>query len=526
MTVDLSTLHTLLSIAGRPSYVKHASEQENRDPAAATACADGFGGRFPCTDREQTYVSALKIAAAQADGEDVEDALVGIRKFARFWQIGDDVDAALTKLGQHFEPVEIPDDAYALDVEVRGERLRKYAAFNDPSTYRAAEGFYENRFRYPLEWREKVARVLLKRAGEFGTVIPEHINDYLYKAAGFGFPTPESIEAGLIDRLNRLPPNRKEASVKLASALGTIADSPHLRYNHDLVRDVLDITDRFDREMKLAAHYESGDVSLPEEMLGITTAMIKRAGEVEHDMVRLQNGESVNIHHLPKSALEAVDPALALMKTARLAKVLPTLPSPDAAVLCKAAGVGKKAPGIRRPGLGKAAQEMMLPPDPAMAQGGGGMPEAPMPGPGAIPGAPMPGEGGAPIDEPGQAEPAPLPSTPGQEAKPGDVGGGMSGDPDAMAPGSHPVSPGLDDPGMGPMDGPLDAGGVGILDDPDITEQASPTGQDQQSSEILSAGSAGDDTSGVGTGLGESLGLGPAGRAVMQDDISGMPQSI
>ena len=88
-------------------------------------------------------------------------------------------------------------------------------------------------------------------------------------------------------------------------------------------------------------------------MLDLTVPMIKHAGEVEQGgMVDLQNGQSVNVHHLSKEALEAVDDGLAVMPKRKLAKVLPTLLAPDADVLCKAAGVVKVAkPIMERPGL-------------------------------------------------------------------------------------------------------------------------------------------------------------------------------
>ena len=550
--VSLTTLHCLMGVAGKPAYVKAASEQEHHAGAAPTACADGMMGQYPCDSRESTYVSALKIASAKADGAQTDALESSLMKFAKFWQIEDDVRGALEKVAAHLAPVEIQDSDYMLHETYQGQPIRKFAAYDPTSTIESAEAFFDNRHRYPLAWRQKTARALIKKARENDADIPDHISNYLFKAAGFGFPSQAAIENGLVGRLNHITHTRKTAGEKLAQALGAIADSPALRYNHDLVTDMLEITDRFDREMKLAAFYDS-DVDLPEEMLELTTPMIKQAGEVEHGgSVSLQNGQSVNVHRLSKEALEAVDDALVNMPKTKLAKVLPTLPAPDADVLCKAAGVVKTAkPIFERPGLdpkpatkpskgtkaigapksnedlAKGAMEAPMP-------GMGAPPPAPgaMPGPGAIPGGaapgavPSPGMGGAPA--PGAPEPAPnLPETPGQAEKPGqdaasmDPTGSMGAAPGAaggtgMAPDANPGAP-VAPEGGAPFDDP------GILDDPMIAAQASPSAPGADDASTLMAGAAAEE--GAAGMPGEPMGApDPAAAAVMKDQVSGIPQ--
>lgn len=564
-TVDLATLHCLFGVAGKPSYVKAASEQVHHSGAAPQACADGMDGQYPCDSRDATYVSALKIAAARADGLDTSALEGSVMKFAKFWQIEDDVKGAMDKVASHLAPVVLEDSDYAMVESYQGQPIRKYASYDADSASEAANAFYDNRTRYPLAWRQKTARALIKKAREHGADLNPGVESYLFKAAGFGFPSAEAVEDALIGRLNHCSGGiRKSAGEKLASALGAIADSPQLRFNHDLVTDMLEITDRFDREMKLAAFYDQ-DVDLPEEMLELTTTMVKHAGEVEQGgMVNLQNGSAVNVHHLSKEALEAVDDDLAKMSKRKLAKVLPTLPSPDADVLCKAAGVVKTAaPLMERPGLPE--QKKVKPSEGTPSIGkppsnkdlakkgqdmmGGGMPPPPadpaaagaMPGPGAIPGAPAPGAvpgagmGGAPA--PGTPEPAPnLPVTPGQEAKPGQAPGAEAAppgmDPGAVgAAGAPPPESGMDPGAVAapPVEPAADLGGgnalfdnTGILDDPSITGAASPGAEGAGAANTLMAGAgAEDDASGM---PGEPAGMPtPAASEVIKDDVSGIP---
>jgi hypothetical protein len=557
--MSLTDLHVLLGVTGRPSYVKAASEQVAEDaPVLPQACADGIQGTLPCNSKEATFLSAAKVASARAAGKPYNtETEQGIMKFARFWQITDDVVAAQKKIAAAAEPRTLGSSDFALNEVHQGTVLKKYAAYDGDTTTRAASAFYDNRHKYPLPWRQKTAKELIARATRFGVIgeIPGNVSTYLHKAAGYAFPSQEAITNSLVCRLNRLPGSKKVASEKLAAALGAIADAPHLRYNHELVQDVLTLTDRFDRELKLAAHYSDADdgVTLPEEMLDLTTPMIKHAGEVHRGgEVDLQNGSTVNVHFLTKEALEVVDPELAKMSKLKLAGVLPTLPRPDADLLCKAAGVQKKASHpldadiYKRLSLTKSeapvsqgAKNLGNPQhltDPNMIKTSGApmqppavMPPGPM-DPSQSPGvqaqqaaaAPDNGQGQAFDMKPGQAE---KPRQP-QGESPNFIGGAPLGgtgenamDPNAIQlpnAGQGLFDPPLEDPGHADPS----KGAGNILEDPSI-ESASP-GEDATSSDALHAGGAE-----LGAPLGQTLGTPDnAVPPVMKDPTSGVPNKL
>jgi hypothetical protein len=555
--MSLTDLHVLLGVTGRPSYVKAASEQVAEDaPVLPQACADGIQGTLPCNSKEATFLSAAKVASARAAGKPYNtETEQDIMKFARFWQITDDVVAAQKKIAAAAEPRTLGSSDFALNEVHQGTPLKKYAAYDGDTTTRAASAFYDNRHKYPLPWRQKTAKELIARATRFGVIgeIPGDVSTYLHKAAGYAFPSQEAITNSLVCRLNRLPGSKKVASEKLAAALGAIADAPHLRYNHELVQDVLTLTDRFDRELKLAAHYSDADdgVTLPEEMLDLTTPMIKHAGEVHRGgEVDLQNGSTVNVHFLTKEALEVVDPELAKMSKIKLAGVLPTLPRPDADLLCKAAGVQKKASHpldadiYKRLSLTKSeapvsqgAKNLGNPQhltDPNMIKTSG----APMPPPAGMPPSPMdpsqpPGAqaqqaAAAPDNGQGQAfEMGPYQAEkPSQHRdSPNFTGGAPLG-----GTGENAIDPNavrLPNAGQGMFDSPLEdpghadpSNGAGnILEDPSM-ESASPS-DTATSHAALHAGGA---ESGSSAPLGQSVGSpDPAARAVIKDQVSGIP---
>lgn len=551
-SVTLVQLHELIGIAEKPPYVKAASEQVQRSAPEPRHCADGLGCRYPCDSKEQTWLSAVKLAAAGGDTE----IQAGIEKFARFWGITADVQAAQKKIAAQLAVPALEDRDFALVQEHRGEKIRKFAAFDSNSTVKAATAFYENRHRYPMAWRKQAAVELIRRSEAHLAQLPPVVNDYLHKAAGFGFPSVEAIENAILDRTGRCQGHLKSAGVKLAEALGAIAAHPDLRYNNDLVRDALEVMDRFDRSTKLAAHY-GDDVSLPEEMLDLTQPMLQKAAGYVAGQCKLQNGINVNVHDLTKEALAAVSDELAEMPLAKLAAVLPTLPAPDANVLCRASGISTKqaAAGadlldvLRKragaavpptPGAAPAPQDpgaTPMPPgqDPAAAA-------APQPGPGAVPGAPAPGQPPPAPGAPGAAPAAPpLEKVPGQAPAPGATPAGQS----ALAAGTPPSPQAAPGEVAG---GPLDAGGNApepgaIFDAPlfdpgsveppknldptkDPAMQAAAPGSDAGASLADAGGGAGDVLGGAGPGAAALAQEQPPRQGVTKDQVSGLPQGV
>lgn len=545
-SVTLVQLHELIGIAEKPPYVKAAAEQVQRGaPAVPRSCADGLQGQYPCDTKEQTWLSAVKLAAAGGD----PGITAGIQRFATFWGIEADVTRAQKKIAAHLAAPALRDHDFALVQEHRGEKVRKYAAFDAESTARAADAFHANRHRYPMAWRKTAATELIRRSERFDAVLNPEVNSYLHKAAGFGFPSAEAIENAILDRTGRCQGHLKSAGVKLAEALGAIAAHPDLRYNNDLVRDALEVMDRFDQSTKLAAHY-GDDVGLPEEILDLTSPMLQKAAGYVAGQCKLQNGIHVNVHDLTKEALAAVSDELAEMPLAKLAAVLPTLPAPDANVLCRASGISTKTAGataVAMASLRKGAGAAMPPPAPGQDPnvGAGAPPGAPAPGPGAIPGAPAPGAQ-PPPGTPGAAPAAPpLEKVPGQAATPGappEVPPGQSALA-AGAPGGPAAAPGA------VAGGPLDAGGnapePGAIFDAPLFDPGSvepPKSMDPTKDPAMQGAAPGSDVDAsladAGGGAGEVLGgAGPGADAlanqeqpprqgVTKDQVSGLPQGV
>ncbi len=326
---DLFKLHKLHGVVGCPPYAKTASEQGETKPCPPLAYGDLDGRLYPCHTKEAAFNSCI-LAADAGVTADVE---ANLKKLAHFWGISDDVSAAWTKIAElkvkTASPDELGDDEYALVQEHGGKKIRKFAAFDMESTVSAAEAFYSKRHNYPFAWRKEAATRLLKMSSQHAVILPAYIQTYLLKAACVARPTADSVDEGLVQRMNLAHSREDDVMDKVASLLNKVASAPD-DFDSETVGEILALVDEADREVKLAQHYESGRVTLPEEMLVVPPRVKVAAAPIP-----LINGRSVEHSALTKEALAAVDEGLADLSFDKLAEVLPTLPRPDADLLSR-----------------------------------------------------------------------------------------------------------------------------------------------------------------------------------------------
>ena len=303
-------LNELLTIVGRPKYVKVAAEQPARAYGAESA--------------EDVY---LGYVTSMAGGQDTTKWA----QLARFWQIGEDVKTAQEAWEADQVPGQIPEEAYALSQELDGRKVRKYAAVDAQSTLEAADAFYENRWRYPYGWRKQAAANLLIKAASYEVELPEGVARYLHQAVGLGLPSEESIEGAVMARYRAA--GHLAGFEKLASALHTIAVNPELRVDREVVKVALQAMEDFDLQV---TYRDPSQRLLPETILDVLDDdLVKCASTMVSDHAELTNGQTVKISELAQDVLAAVSPELAGMSHEELRDVLPTLPRPDADLLIR-----------------------------------------------------------------------------------------------------------------------------------------------------------------------------------------------
>lgn len=332
--LNLHRLHRILGPDATPAYVKTAATQPEPD-VPANGWADPIGKQYPCHTKAAAYASYVLASEAGADSYLMDE----IRKLAAFWSVpAEDLSAADEKIAASKRIVvldEMPDHSFALVQQYNGQKLRKFASVDAESTVDAALAFHESRHRYPLEWRKAAATRLLERAERYGANLPAYVEESLNKSAGFGYPSQESLDDLLIERVNLLGLREPDAQTKLSSAIDEVGSVPALRHDDEVIGGLLGAIDQFDRDLKLAQHYETGRVSLPEDCLVLTTTKLAKYAGCASRIVRLVNGVEIDIAALSTASLDAVDAKLAKMSSAKLAEVLPTLPKPEADLLCE-----------------------------------------------------------------------------------------------------------------------------------------------------------------------------------------------
>jgi len=282
--------------------------------------------------RNATIISCIHACVKHASAEDRRRCT----EHARFWGVDNICQSAARKIASWVAP-DLQDDDYALVVDAASAKVRKYAAYDRESTAKAALAFTEQRHGLPLAWRKTAAAKLLSRVDRYGITLPDFVNTYLHKAAGFGYPSASSVEKALLQRI-LIDDEAPEASQKLASVLELMTENPGLRYDDDFVKAAVSTLDLYDQETGLYMKYGEA-VDLPEELLDtdLTTDRLEKLAGLSKQRVMLVNGREVDVSSLTKEALAAVDPSLAKLGSEELQSVLPTLPRPDADLLVRLA---------------------------------------------------------------------------------------------------------------------------------------------------------------------------------------------
>jgi hypothetical protein len=281
--------------------------------------------------RDATMISFVQAYVKKAS----EATKQTCRDHAAFWGNLADCEAAVAKVAT-YKPAELEAKDFAMVAKHGGLEVRKFAAYDAPSVIASAVQFAETKRSYPLEWRKEAAARLLERAQRFGAHLPEYVETSLHKSAGFGYPSAESLQAALDQRVGALE-THPELFDKLASLVEVMTEKPELRYDDDFVKEAVAALEHFDVETGIAV--KTASVELPEEIIDSaqTTEKLAKLAGISKQAVALTNGATVDIAELSKEALAAVDPALAKLGSEELAAVLPTLPRGDADLLVRLA---------------------------------------------------------------------------------------------------------------------------------------------------------------------------------------------
>jgi len=306
------TLQAVVKASGVPEFVKSASIPEAVE--------------YDYSTKEATYLSYVQALIKNADADTLSDAC----DYAKFWGIAADCAKAKEKIAGLMQTPDLKDADYALVAEDKGQKIQKFASFNAASTVGAAEAFYENRDRYPFEWRSKTAQALLSKADKFSAVMPAYLNRYLEKAAGFGAAGKIELEDALISREQACPSEHQDSFDKVAQLVESMIASEALRTDIEFVKDAMAVIDQFDTLIG----FKDGlaEDIIPDEL---TLSSLQKVAAEDRCVVKLANGFELDVRDLSKDDLGIIDTKLASLSQEELIDVLPTLPKSDADLLTR-----------------------------------------------------------------------------------------------------------------------------------------------------------------------------------------------
>ena len=307
------TLPEALVIAGAPQLVK---------------VADALPSEYSFGTRDATVCSWLKAM--------MDDAEPMVKKacadHARFWGVESECESMLSKISAYEPPCLCEHDFALVFDDEQGQRICKYAAYDSESVIDASVALYENRNCYPLSLRKQAAEEMLRRAAQHDVQVPEYVNTWLHKAAGFGYMSQESLLKAWQDRAPYV--SDEQSLHKLGQFVESVTDEA--LYDEQLVKHAQEVIEQFDIEHGLHKHYADG-VGLPEEIIDneLSTNTLQKIAGVSKYAVTLVNGAELDVTTINPSCLDAIDPAMTKMGADELAAVLPTLPQPDADLLVR-----------------------------------------------------------------------------------------------------------------------------------------------------------------------------------------------
>lgn len=337
----LTKLHSL------PDFVKNAEVSASNRPLHYTLYADQDERRFPCDDPANTWLSCLYYMHNTSKIPSIKQASIEekLGKFAKFWNIEHEYDA----LKQEFKKLSTEggpsDDDYALVVNYHGSTIKKFPVRNAKSAEKAAEYLFDNRDKYPYDWRKIAAANILEKAASYNANLDSNHEIYLQRAAGHGMTPTKRVSEAILSRIFMLGDNdmAKAAKAQMAELAQAILKLDKM-LEPEFLTKTAELLDHIDDAFELRRYYKRGMLTPEECCFGFT---VKHASAIGSSYIQLTTGATYKLSDLRKIAKDIFSTALDddiveyvcdedQIDVEKLATVLPTVPRDDASMLEKA----------------------------------------------------------------------------------------------------------------------------------------------------------------------------------------------
>ena len=332
-----------------PAYVKEADLPDTLCPVglATNAYADVRNKELPVHTKAATYYSWLTYLNKQAE---ISSKLrphieARLQKQAGFWGIEGDIEALREKHASLHDAktASLPDSAFALVWATDdGRKARHYSMTNPLEVKAACEAFHRYREHFGFRDRQTIAKKILDKAAEFGTLILPEERETLEKQAGMGIYEPQACAQAIMTRMNmvyaEINQTTKDGMRKTAQS---VLDNPMLAMNPDNCAALCETLDVFDRMAGLTTKYAEG-LPRPEDI--VYANPFSTAADFVKSACELVTGTVFNREQFAKLALSSVRAVFGdeiakdvttgiRLDPEKMAEMASTFPRPDAEAL-------------------------------------------------------------------------------------------------------------------------------------------------------------------------------------------------
>jgi len=330
-------LYTLLRDADLPEYVKTA-EVDDYDQLAnlpKQAFADSNRKIYPINDPSRVYISNAYFTSKKADiqklyGEKYASQIENkIKEAAEIFGISEDLEA----YSQNYEKQASEDyeQQYLGEFIISGSDLNLYPVKTAQDLHDNAEHFIKNISNYPFDWREKIAKEIVKVAQKLNV---DEIPDLVLKYAGYYYPDFENLETEIWRRSTKL---KKEASVDAYNRLKEDVK------NISSVDEVMKLAETLYHIENMEGLYDNIKVA---SVLGdpVDKIFTKSIEKVAEDLNFIEaHGDKYAVEDLQKVSKDKYQEAFGFdldpLDLEKFADVFPTMPRSDIKLFEELAGV-------------------------------------------------------------------------------------------------------------------------------------------------------------------------------------------
>jgi hypothetical protein len=202
-----------------------------------------------------------------------------LEKAAKYWDIYPEFTHIKKAIKKAIEPKSVK-EAFAIDVNYRGDAVKKFPVHTEELAVKSAESFRENKAKYPYSWRKSAAINILNALDKFNATVSTEAKQSLIVSSGAYTRPKKAIAKDLLAKSYMYNQEIKQRIQKMAGVV--LAKDADL--DSRMLKTACDLLDKADRHANFISEYASG-MPMPEDILYAASEPVKEASFTFNDNV-------------------------------------------------------------------------------------------------------------------------------------------------------------------------------------------------------------------------------------------------